>query len=251
MIESYVDGRWRTEKYLSEAIGCPDEMGQVISVVGAGGKTTVIRRLLKETESKKVPVIVTTTTHIQAIDTDYFLGTPSKERLKQILAKEGKVWMGSPCAKGKLESFPGEFFREVIEMVEEAGILLLIEADGARGLPCKAPADHEPMILPESGKVLSVYGLDAVGKRIDQVCLREEYVSEILGKNCRQILTVHDIAVLASDGRGGRKDVADWMDYHVILNKADDSGRREIGMQIAEELVRYGIRQVHMTAELV
>ena len=246
MIESYIDGRWRTEKYLSEAIGSLDERGLVISVVGAGGKTTIIRRLMKEAENKKIPVIVTTTTHIQAIETDYFLGTPSKERLKQILAKEGKVWMGSPCAKGKLESFSEEFLRKVIEMGEEMGILLLIEADGARGLPCKAPADYEPVILPETGKVLLVYGLDAVGRRIDQVCLREEYVSEILGKDCQQILTAHDIAVLASDGRGGRKGVADWMDYHVTLNKADDPGRREIGMKVAKELSRYGIRQVHM-----
>ena len=39
--------------------------------------------------------------------------------------------------------------------------LILIEADGARMMPCKVPAAYEPVILPETDTVLGVLGLDA------------------------------------------------------------------------------------------
>ena len=46
---------------------------------------------------------------------------------------------------------------------------MLIEADGAKCLPLKVPAEHEPVILPETTHVLSLYGMDAVGGVMEKV----------------------------------------------------------------------------------
>ena len=43
----------------------------------------------------------------------------------------------------------------------ELSDLVLIEADGSKRLPCKVPADHEPVLLPESDIVVAVLGLSA------------------------------------------------------------------------------------------
>ena len=40
----------------------------------------------------------------------------------------------------------------------ELSDLVLVEADGSKRLPCKVPADHEPVLLPESDIVVAVLG---------------------------------------------------------------------------------------------
>ena len=130
------------------------------------------------------------------------------------------------------------------------GACVLIEADGAKGRPCKAPADYEPVLHPDTVLVLSVYGLQAIGAAIEDSCLRVDKVEEILGKSGQDILTTHDIAILAASRKGGRKGVASSMDYQVILNQADDERLKEAAAGIGEELFRQGIRRVHRTTGL-
>ena len=56
--------------------------------------------------------------------------------------------------------------KKLMELAEQ--ILVLIEADGARRLPLKVPAEHEPVIPEMTTHVLSVYGLDSIGKRSEK-----------------------------------------------------------------------------------
>jgi molybdenum cofactor cytidylyltransferase len=59
--------------------------------------------------------------------------------------------------------------------------LVVVEADGSRMKPCKAPAEHEPVMPVGTSLVVPVAGIDAVGRRIDQVCHRPERVSDVTG----------------------------------------------------------------------
>ena len=47
--------------------------------------------------------------------------------------------------------------------------VLLVEADGARGLPFKAPKAHEPVIPPETSLVVPVVSLAALGMPLDEL----------------------------------------------------------------------------------
>mgnify|MGYP000190562253 CR=1 FL=1 len=134
---------------------------KTVSVVGGGGKTTVIRRLMDECRNAEIPCAVSTTTHIQKCDAGYFLGKPSVEMFRQIMIKYGVVWMGRETTDGKLASFQEEYLKEISR---EPGVLLL-EADGAKRLPVKTPAEHEPVICEQTDIVLNVYGMSAVGKK--------------------------------------------------------------------------------------
>ena len=61
-------------------------------------------------------------------------------------------------------------------------ICFLIEADGARRLPCKVPESWEPVIYQKSTRVLAVYGLDAVGKSFREACFRPGLAAENFGE---------------------------------------------------------------------
>ena len=125
----------------------------------------------------------------------------------------------------------------------------MLEADGSRRLPCKAPGAREPVLRKETTDVLAVYGLDAVGKSIQESCFRPEKTAEILKKEQSDILCAEDIAVLATNVRGGRKDVLKNQRYRIILNKADSSERIKIAEQICKKILERECLDVVVTSQ--
>ena len=161
-------------------------------------------------------------------DRPWFLLEPSAEKMGELLAAYGQAWVGTPAPGGKMQGVPCEFLDKIWEM----GLPVLIEADGARKLPLKVPGEQEPVILPETTHVLSVYGLDAVGQRMEDVCFRPDRAAELLDKKITERVTAEDIAFLAASDRAGRKGCPPEAVYTVVLNKADDRKRRECALEI-------------------
>ena len=250
MIKSYTNGEWKEPGSLCQAVGIyKEDFHKAVSVVGGGGKTTVIRAMLREcVESRegKIPCVVSTTTHIQKTNAEYFLGEASIEMFRQKLSDYGVVWMGREIQEGKLASFPEEFLKEICR----EPVLLLLEADGAKHFPVKAPAGHEPVICEKTDIVLNVYGMRALGQKIKDVCFRVREVEKILGKTAEDILCPEDIVTLAVSQYAGRKCVTDDMEYHVVLNQADTEEQRQMAMQIAKEIGKK-ISKVHVTSDLI
>ena len=137
-----------------------------------------------------------------------------------------------------------------MEQIRELGVPVLIEADGARKMPLKVPAGHEPVIDPRTTHVLSVYGLDAVGQKLETVCFRKEQAEKILKKNGTEPVTAEDIALLASSPEAGRKGCPEQAGYTVVLNKADNAKRRETALHICRLLNDRGIGRVVVTSHM-
>ena len=78
MIKSYTNGEWKEPGSLCQAVGIyKEDFHKIVSVVGGGGKTTVIRAMLREcmeNSDGRIPCAVSTTTHIQKTNAEYFLG---------------------------------------------------------------------------------------------------------------------------------------------------------------------------------
>lgn len=68
----------------------------IVSVVGAGGKTTVIRRLREECLAEKIPHIVSTTTHMQTGPEECFVKEADLEQIKSVLEKKVRCGWESP-----------------------------------------------------------------------------------------------------------------------------------------------------------
>lgn len=246
IIQVWRDGKLQKQRTFLELLGDFSEKESVISVVGAGGKTTTIRRIAQELMEKEISPIVTTTTHIEKEETTFFLTNPSFEEIQDVLKMEGQVWFGnSTNREGKVGSPSFELLESVWR--SRKGVLL-IEADGARRMPCKVPAAHEPVIFERTTHVLSVYGLDAIGKAIEESCFRPELVAEILGKQKTSFVTTEDIVILALHSFGGKKKVLPQMQYFIILNKADNEKRKGFAKEICKNLEKHGVKNVIVTA---
>lgn len=208
----------------------------IAALVGAGGKTTVMYQLAEYLSHMGKKVLVSTTTHI--LQPSPAVYADSKEHLLALWQQGSYGVCGIPAAEGKLTMLP---LNELHERVQLADIVLL-EADGAKGRPCKAPAAHEPVILPECDMVIGVVGLDAVGGRADDVCLRADKVRQLLQRSERHRLTPEDIALLLTAPYGTRKDVGD-RNYHLVLNKCDTAERMLLAREISGYLQQRGINE--------
>lgn len=246
MIQSYRSGEPIEKGSLMEAFELPEFAAPIISVVGAGGKTTVIRRLAREYENKNQPVIVTTTTHMWQPETEYYLRSPDLELLYQMLRQRKAVWMGYQEPDGKMSPFPMAF----LEAVRILNVPVLIEADGARGKALKVPALHEPILWGKTMMVLGVAGLDAVGCKIKDVCHRPEQAAYLLEKSPEDQVDCEDIVKIGLSEMGMKKSMDPFMKYHIILNKADDAGRRRNGEITAGLFVKQRFYNVTVTSGL-
>jgi molybdenum cofactor cytidylyltransferase len=84
---------------------------------------------------------------------------------------------------------------------------IIVEADGARSLSVKAPADHEPVIPSLSTTVVVVMGADALESPLNTVAHRIERISALTGLTGDDVLTPQDAATILLHPEGGLKDV--------------------------------------------
>ncbi len=244
MIGEIVYGNLISKQTLLEAFDLAETTAPRISAVGAGGKTTTLKRLAAEYTDMGRKPIVTTTTHLFREDSPLFLEDPSVGEILALLDKEGCVFAGGKAGNGKIKSLP----EEVLEAVLKLPNPVLIEADGAKMLPVKFPADHEPVILPQTTHILYICGMDAPGRKIKEVCFRAELLADFLGKSPEELLTTQDIAALAQSRLAGRKGAGDGMRYAVVLNKADTQKRCDAALEVWEAMDRRKEIRVIVTA---
>lgn len=126
----------------------------------------------------------------------------------------------------KMRMPDSSFLQEVLQEAE----VVLIEADGAKHLPCKVPIEKEPVIIPECTDVIAVVGMDALGKPLEEVCFRKDLAVQFLNTSYKHLIAEEDIAKILSSVQGARKGVEDRK-YCVVLNKCDDEIRQGAGRE--------------------
>ncbi len=107
---------------------------------------------------------------------------------------------------------------------------VLVEADGSRMRPIKAPADHEPVIPPDATLVVPVVGMDALERPLSEIAHRPEKVEELLMADgqlsiVNGMLTAQAVARLLIHPLGGLKNVPDEARIVPLLNKVDSEER--------------------------
>ena len=176
-----------------------------ICVAGAGGKTSLIHYLAAREAEKGHKVLLVTTTHIlgQGGAVSARPAPPAgegarlwAEEIGAALQRHGVVTAGVLAREGKL-TWMGE---ETYGLVREKTDWILAEADGSRHLPAKAPADGEPVILPDTDAILVTQGMEAAGHPIGEVCHRAAQVCRLLGCGEDTVLTRQQIGILYREG---------------------------------------------------
>ncbi|WP_253288629.1 selenium cofactor biosynthesis protein YqeC [Blautia sp. MSJ-19] len=211
-----------------------------IAVVGGGGKTSLIFRMMESFVSAGKKVIVTTTTHMAYEPERPFAEDGNTDKIRHDLETYHYTVAASlDRSKGKI----GCFSEEKLEKLRGLADILLIEADGAKRLPLKVPGEWEPVIPDFVELVIGVVGMDALGEPIQKTCHRPEKVADFLGKGKEEVVTEDDIVKIAVSGDALRKCV-DERAYRVLLNKADIPGKAEAAERIAGKLEEQGVRAV-------
>ena len=105
----------------------------VTAVVGAGGKTTLIRELSARYRAQGKRVLVTTSTHMFREPST--LVDAQAAQIAAALQTEGFAMAGSTAAEGKIGPLPPGVYAAACAAADE----VLVEADGARGHLVKLP----------------------------------------------------------------------------------------------------------------
>lgn len=218
---------------LYDLIGLSLEESSVISVVGGGGKTTLIEVLADELKSKGKRVLVAPSTAM-ALPPEYkydnlFIG----EILPEFLPESGSI------------TYFAEYNDSIKIRTKDIGLIeniksrnifdyLLVEADGAKKKPIKAPGDHEPVILRCTEITVGVIGIDSLDMPIDEKHVhRAEIFKSRIGKS-HGVIDEDAIVELVLNENGlfksslGRK--------ILFLNKADSELKIKRGLGIKKKL---------------
>ncbi len=207
--------------------------------VGAGGKTTVMFQLAREL-SKRSPVIVTATSHLGAWQTslaDRHILAESPREIGEI--REGVTLVTGSIEGDRTQPVNSSVLSWLHEVARKENYPLFIEADGARGLPLKAPAAHEPPIPDFVGTVVVVAGLNGLGKPVtDEFVFRAERFREISGAAERDIVTPELLTRVLLHHEGGLKNIPSSARRIILLNQADTPELQASAQKMSRSLLR-------------
>lgn len=203
---------------------------EVVALVGAGGKTSLMEALARDFEAEGALVLLATTTKIRPP------GPGGRRlviapRLEELLEALGDVvGPGDPpagrspvvgrglTADGKVEGVPPEWVPALRDLPGVAAVL--VEADGSAGRPLKAPAPYEPVVPSCASLVVAVAGLDAQGARLDEGHVhRPELLARSLGLPVGAPVPPADL--LRASVEGYERRAPSHAGFLVFLNKAD------------------------------
>jgi probable selenium-dependent hydroxylase accessory protein YqeC len=255
IIEKSVKGTRREREgpgVLSESLGLKTR--EVISLTGAGGKTTLMFRLAKELFLKGKRVVTTTTTKIlepASGETVSLFINLDEEELKQFVHKHLDEYKHITIARERLES--GKLKGVSSDLVNDFWSsneidYIIIEADGAAGRPIKAPREGEPVIPSSTTLVVAILGVDGVEREVNEEnVFQAERVSKLTGIPIGKKMTDEAMAILMTHPEGIFKGAPSSSRVITFLNKVDIPD----GVVKAKGIARKIIERKHLQIERV
>ncbi len=201
------------------------ENNSKIALVGSGGKTTLMFQLARDFGTR---VICTTTTHIsldqlEAADQHWIINDPvdlpdpAEELPGKVL-----LFTGPQVEPNRVGSPTPESLAALKTLAEIWDCPMIIEADGARKLPIKAPAEHEPPIPDFVNVVITVIGLSGLGKPLDADSVhRPEIYSSLVDLPLGARLESEHLVKALTSAQGGLKNIPPGARKILLINQID------------------------------
>jgi molybdenum cofactor cytidylyltransferase len=244
-------------------IGLPEAFGlgssELVSITGGGGKSSLMFALAGALSGR---VIMTTTTRIFAaqtklaeaiwvvpaglrtireegrtsVDVGFAAESGQLARLGELLERHSRCLVIGEILGEKASGVPLELPGRLLARADVDYVL--VEADGSRMRPCKAPAGHEPVVPPETTVLVPVAGIDALGGRLVDVAHRPERVATLTALKPGDEMTASALAALISHPDGGLKGAPSQSRVVPLLNKVTTSEQSHAANEVARLLLQ-------------
>lgn len=236
----------KTTHFLTAALKLGER--EHIATVGSGGKTTFGFRLSEEMAGGGKRVVSTTTTKVryeEGLRYPYLVQSPPGSDLIKATEHALETYPSVFVARGRLDSgklfgvSPGEADRLFTDIGTDH---VIVEADGAAGLPLKAPAPREPVIPSTTTMVIALIGLEALGQPLErQWVFRISAFERITGLRRGERITPAALMRVFQDPEGLFKGAPDTSQRVAFMNKCDrckDLGEAQrLGAMLADHSV--------------
>lgn len=209
--------------------------GNLVCMVGAGGKKTTIYHLANRLSR----AVVTSTVRIPIFD----------RQVAEVIVTEDPVPVlegGTEWPVGLVPEQEGDdryrgYDPETVAEIAATGIpeSVLVKADGARTRWLKAPNASEPRVPESTDVVVPVASAKVVGKPLtDEYVHRVEMVSDLTGLARGDVIEPKHVAMVLASPAGGQKHVPSGADTIPLINMADDAALAAVGREIAARIHR-------------
>jgi probable selenium-dependent hydroxylase accessory protein YqeC len=251
-----------TRDYLTlvEALGIP--RGSIVALVGGGGKTSTLFRLVRESTRDGCRVLATTTARMKMEEIaemrDVLLWderdvtgetwhshrahTADAGWLDKALAGDEEpaipaAFLGRSIMRDKLIGLPTDYLGDLLSRL--TWDMVYVEADGSRGRSIKGHRLGEPALPLCATHCVIVVGADGFESTVhEETCHRPEVVQELLRLDWGEHLTPTRVAELLGHPRGLLTKIPGDMEVSVYVNKAPLGGEHEPSRTFAEEILQ-------------
>jgi len=220
-----------------------------IAFIGSGGKTTALfilaQELLANAKQLGSPphILLTATTHLAVEQTHFadhhFIVTTEADLFNSPddLPDGILLFTGLIDDDNRTSGLSRSVLETIHTLSQKYHLPLLIEADGSRQRPLKAPGPYEPVVPEWIESVVLVAGLSALGRPLsDKWVHRSEQFSQISGLPHGAPITEDSLYKVLTSPTGGLKGIPSTARRIILLNQADTpilqaSGHR-LGVQL-------------------
>jgi probable selenium-dependent hydroxylase accessory protein YqeC len=189
---------------------------QHIALVGGGGKTSLLHAFADQLDGG---VLLTCTTKMGADQTrgKQVLVAPTDAEVVDH-ANGGAVLVWNAIQGQRAVGVDPTDCDRWFELVDN----VVVEADGARRRPFKAPKPYEPVVPSTATTMISVIGVDALGRVIADQCHRPLRVAALAGCSPYVRLSPHAAATVLFHPDGARRGLPLGARLTVAITKVDE-----------------------------
>ncbi|MFT8315333.1 MAG: selenium cofactor biosynthesis protein YqeC [Clostridium sp.] len=211
--------------------------GDVISIVGAGGKTTLMFSLAEEL-GKGNKVLVTTTTKIyvpKEQQYNYIANSENKLHYYNHMNNNGIYVYGKGINhhENKLIGLDCELLQKQLPYFD----YILIEADGSKKKSIKGWKDNEPVISDMTNKTIGVFSIENIGKEVNENNIhRLEQFMNITASSKGDIINIDHIIKLIFHPKGLFKDAVG--EKILFINKVENKNDIVLTKELVESVCK-------------
>lgn len=216
----------------------------VITLVGAGGKSTLLRRLGEEWMALGLRGLLVTTTRLWRRQFEAFPHPVLAPSLTDARAAVTRVRPGRPVmlaqallpGEAKVRGIPPAWVDTLV--AGNALDAVAVEADGSRERPLKAPVGNEPLVPGSTTLFVTVVGWQGVGKPLTATWVHHpEQFGRLAGISPGVPVDVQAISRVLTHPAGGLKGCPPGVRRVVVVNQVDHQEALAEARQLAQEVL--------------